>query len=84
MCKLGMTKSELRRLAAAHPRFFSFRARAVRPKLLLLRTEVCTSQVALSGLQRAAYLITTLLCQLCMGAIKAGMPVLARSGPLSS
>jgi hypothetical protein len=46
MCKLGMTKSELRRLAAAHPRFFSFRARAVRPKLLLLRTEVCISHFA--------------------------------------
>lgn len=41
LCKLGMTKGELRRLAASHARFFSFSARATRPKLLLLRTEVC-------------------------------------------
>ena len=41
LCKLGMTKGELRRLAASHVRFFSFSARATRPKLLLLRTEVC-------------------------------------------
>ncbi|CAK0785304.1 hypothetical protein CVIRNUC_008511 [Coccomyxa viridis] len=40
LCKLGMTKGELRRLAASHARFFSFSARATRPKLLLLRTEV--------------------------------------------
>lgn len=41
LCKLGMTKVELRRLAAGHARFFSFTARATRPKLLLLRTQAC-------------------------------------------
>ncbi len=39
LCKLGMTKVELRRLAASHAHFFSFTARATRPKLLLLRTQ---------------------------------------------
>ena len=39
LCKLGMTKVELRRLAAGHAHFFSFTARATRPKLLLLRTQ---------------------------------------------
>ena len=73
MCKLGMTKSELRRLAAVHPRFFSFRARAVRPKLLLLRTEVCIPLAPPPGLQRAAWFHLRPCCgQLCMGTPKAG------------
>ena len=42
LCKLGMTKVELRRLAVGHARFFSFTARATRPKLLLLRTQACS------------------------------------------
>ena len=39
LCKLGMTKVELRRLAAGHAHFFSFTAGATRAKLLLLRTQ---------------------------------------------
>ena len=42
LCKLGMTKVELRRLAAGHAHFFSFTARATRAKLMLLRTEACS------------------------------------------
>lgn len=79
MCKLGMTKSELRRLAAVHPRFFSFRARAVRPKLLLLRTEVCIPQAPPLDCSAQHVSFVALLCQLCMGTPKAGD---ACAGPL--
>ena len=62
LCKLGMTKGELRRLAASHARFFSFSARATRPKLLLLRTEVCPHTPLVARLPLQAQQGRALLC----------------------